>query len=147
MESQSFENLEIIQETLLSIRKSIDLLLEWNKGVESTDEWSDDPTGMQKLAANCMIIEAIGEAVKRLDKRAGREFLDQRPELPWQEIMSMRNHIAHGYFDLDDAYVLSVIQNDLVPLSQAIDFLLDAVKSQIVELEVDAQIEQQLIKN
>ncbi len=56
MESLSFENLEIIRENLLNIRKSILLLLEWNKDVQSTDEWTSSSSGMQKLAANCMLI-------------------------------------------------------------------------------------------
>lgn len=85
MESLSFENLEIIHETLLNIRKSISMLLEWNEGVQSTDEWTDSPSGMQKLAANCMLIEAIGEAIRKIEKRASREFLNQRPEIPWQD--------------------------------------------------------------
>ena len=137
MESLSFENLEIIHETLLNIRKSISMLLEWNEGVQSTDEWTDSPSGMQKLAANCMLIEAIGEAIRKIEKRASREFLNQRPEIPWQDVMSMRNHIAHGYFDLDDSYVLSVIQNDLKPLAEAIDFLIEKTKLLIIEKEVD----------
>ncbi len=91
MESLSSENIEIIQETLRNIRSSISMLLEWNEGVQNTDEWTSSTSGMQKLAANCMLIEAIGEAVKKIDKRAGREFLNQRPEIPWQDIMSMRN--------------------------------------------------------
>ncbi|MBQ9522990.1 MAG: DUF86 domain-containing protein [Paludibacteraceae bacterium] len=135
MESLSFENLEIIHETLQNIRKSILLLQEWNKGLQSTDEWARSTTGMQKLAANCMLIEAIGEAVRKLDKRAGRDFLNQRPEIPWQDVMSMRNHIAHGYFELDDAYVLSVIQNDLAPLLEAVDYLISAVDMLKIEKE------------
>ena len=137
MESLSFETLEIIQDSLVNIRKSIIMLQEWNEGVQSTDEWTNSSTGMQKLAANCMLIEAIGEAVKKLDKRAGREFLNQRPEIPWQDVMSMRNHIAHGYFELDDAYVLSIIQNDLAPLLEAIDYLISVVETLKIEKEVD----------
>jgi len=137
MESLSFETLEIIRETLDNIRKSILMLQEWNKGVQSTDVWTSSSFGMQKLAANCMLIEAIGEAVKKIEKRTGHEFLNQRPEIPWQDIMSMRNHIAHGYFELDDAYVLSVIQNDLAPLLDAIEYLISVVDKLIIEKEVD----------
>ena len=137
MELQSFENIEIVHETLLNIKKSILLLTEWNKDVQSTEEWTNSPFGMQKLAANCMLIEAIGEAIKQIDKRVGREFLNQRPEIPWQNVMSMRNYIAHGYFDLDDAFVLSVIQNDLAPLLQAIDSLIQITDKQLIDWEID----------
>ena len=137
MESLSFENLEVIRENLLNIRKSILMLQEWNEGVQSTDEWTSTSSGMQKLAANCMLIEAIGEAVKQVDKRAGREFLNQRPEIPWQDVMSMRNHIAHGYFDLDDAYVLAVVQHDLQPLLEAVESLLQDAEGKIADYEAD----------
>ena len=125
----------------MNIRKSILLLLEWNEGVHGTDEWTRSSAGMQKLAANCMLIEAIGEAIRKIDKRTGRVFLDQRPEIPWQDVMSMRNHIAHGYFDLDDGYVLSVIQNDLQPLLEAIDFLIQDTKNRMTDFEVDSHAE------
>jgi len=141
MESLSFDTLEIIQETLRNIQKSILMLQEWNEGVQSTDEWTKSPSGMQKLAANCMLIEAIGEAVKKIEKRAGRDFLNQRPEIPWQDIMSMRNHIAHGYFELDDAYVLSVIQNDLAPLLEAVEYLIQKIDTMQIEKEVDEHCE------
>ena len=139
MELRSFENIEIINETLLNIRKSILLLLEWNEDVQSTDDWLNSPSGMQKLAANCMLIEAIGEAVKQIEKRAGREFLNQRPEIPWRDVMSMRNHIAHGYFDLDDEFVFAVIRDDLKPLLQAIEYLIQITENYLTDQRFDEQ--------
>ncbi len=35
----------------------------------------------------------------------------------------MRDHIAHGYFDININFVEDVIKNDLKPLENAIDFL------------------------
>ena len=55
--------------------------------------------------------------------------------------MSMRNHIAHGYFDLDDAYVLSVIQHDLQPLLEAIDFLIRDTENRLTDFAVDSRVE------
>ena len=125
MELGSFENMRLAHETLLNIRKAILMLQEWNKDVQSPDEWVSSPSGMQKLAGNCMLIETIGESVKKIEKRVGMEFLNQCPDIPWRDIMGMRNHIAHGYFDIDDSYVFSVIKNDLTPLLKAVDILLN----------------------
>ena len=36
----------------------------------------------------------------------------------------MRNHIAHGYFDINTDLVWDVIQNDLSPLLKATDFFI-----------------------
>ena len=119
------ENIRLAHETLLGIKRAIVMLLEWNKDVESSDEWISSTDGMQKLAGNAMMIEVIGEEVKKVEKRLGMDFLNQRPEIPWHEIMGMRNHIAHGYFDINEDYVFSVIKNDLSPLLEAVDYLLE----------------------
>ena len=49
----------------------------------------------------------------------------ETPEIPWRDIMGMRNHIAHGYFDINEDYVLSVIKNDLAPLLEAVEYLIE----------------------
>ncbi len=124
MELEYSENVRLVHETLLNIQKAISMLLEWNKDVENVDEWLMSPLGMQRLAGNAMMIEVIGEEVKKVEKRLGMEFLNQRPEIPWRDVMGMRNHIAHGYFDINEEYVLSVIKNDLAPLLEAVEYLI-----------------------
>ena len=132
------ENTRFARETLLNIKRAILMLQEWNEGVKSADEWLSSTYGMQKLAGNAMMIEVIGEEVKKVEKRLGIEFLNQRPEIPWKDVMGMRNHIAHGYFDINELYVFSVIQNDLWPLSEAIDYLLQKIDILAIENEVDS---------
>ena len=131
------ENMRLAQETLRNIERAILMLQKWNEGVESTDEWLSSAYGMQKLAGNAMMIEVIGEEVKKVEKRLGTEFLNLRPEIPWRDVMNMRNHIAHGYFDINELYVLSVIQNDLAPLLEAVEYLISVVDTLKIEKEVD----------
>ena len=136
------ENTRLAQETLLNIKRAILMLQEWNEGVESADEWLSSTYGMQKLAGNAMMIEVIGEEVKKVEKRLGTEFLNLRPEIPWREVMGMRNHIAHGYFDINELYVFSVIKNDLSPLLEAIDYLISVLDTLKMEKEVDEHCEE-----
>ncbi len=119
------------------------MLQEWNEGVESADEWLSSTYGMQKLAGNAMMIEVIGEEVKKVEKRMGMEFLNQRPEIPWRDVMGMRNHIAHGYFDINELYVFSVIKNDLAPLLEAINYLISLLETLRIEKEVDEHIDKE----
>lgn len=124
MELEYSENVRLAHETLLNVKKSILMLQEWNEEIMSPDEWLTSSFGMQRLAGNAMMVEVIGEEVKKVEKRLGMEFLNQRPEIPWRDIMGMRNHIAHGYFDINEEYVFSVIKNDLAPLLEAVEYLL-----------------------
>ena len=79
---------------------------------------------MKTLAADCMLIEAIGEGFKKIDARTNHQLLSIRPEIPWKQVVGMRDHIAHGYFDINTDFVWDVIQNDLNPLLDAVEYFL-----------------------
>jgi uncharacterized protein with HEPN domain len=110
--------------TLLQIKKAIVQLQDWNKDIQNVDDYYSTPDGMKNLAASCMLIEAIGEGVKQIDKLTQSRLLDERPEIPWQDVIGIRNHIAHGYFDIDGDIVLDVIKNNLDELLTAINYFI-----------------------
>jgi uncharacterized protein with HEPN domain len=62
----------------------------------------------------------IGEAVKHLRP----ETREAAPEIPWVDIASLRDLIAHEYFRIDIQRVLEIVERDLPPLERAIDRLL-----------------------
>ena len=109
---------------LLQIKKAIEQLQDWNKDIQNVDDYYSTPEGMKNLAASCMLIEAIGEGVKQIDKLTQSRLLDERPEIPWQDVIGIRNHIAHGYFDIDGDIVLDVIKNNLDELLAAINYFI-----------------------
>ena len=113
--------------TFDQIRAAIDQLQEWNKTVKSAEDYYKSSGGMQKLAASCMLIEAIGEGIKQIDKITAGNLLSERPEIPWVDVMGIRNHIAHGYFDIDGYIIFSTIKNELAPLRDAVEYFLNKI--------------------
>lgn len=79
---------------------------------------------MKNLAASCMLIEAIGEGIKQIDKLTQSKLLNERPEIPWEDVISIRNHIAHGYFDIDGEIVFDIVKNNLYELLTAVEYFL-----------------------
>lgn len=65
-------------------------------------------------------LEIIGEAVKRLSEPTKA----QRPEIPWKQIVAMRDRLTHAYFGVDLALVWRVVDRDLQPLETAIRALI-----------------------
>lgn len=53
--------------------------------------------------------------------------------------MGMRDRIAHGYFELDPGYIDDIIKNDLVPLLEAIRYLIDETEKQMIDQQIDEQ--------
>ena len=127
MASISFRQLQIVEDQLKQIQQAILTMEEWNKDLKSVDDLLSSPDGMKTLAADCMLIEAIGEGVKKIDAATQQQLLKHRTEIPWHQVMGMRNHIAHGYFDINTDFVWDVIQNDLKPLLAAIEFFIDNI--------------------
>ena len=60
---------EIILALFKQIEESILLLFQWNQDVRDANDYLLSPEGMKNLAASCMLIEAIGESVKKIDRR------------------------------------------------------------------------------
>ena len=127
MEFTSSNDYNRLKSTLEQIQMAISHLKEWNTDVKSVDDYYISSGGMQKLAANCMLIEAIGEGVKQIYKITKGKLLAERPEIPWLDVMGMRNHIAHGYFDIDGDLIFTTIKNDLDALQEAITYFLDTL--------------------
>lgn len=75
---------------------------------------------MEKLDAACMLLIAIGESIKSLDKITHGVMLPTYPAIPWKQVMGMRDIIAHHYFDVDADTIFQVIRDDLDPLIDAI---------------------------
>ncbi len=125
MASISFQQLRIVEDQLRQIREAIHNLEVWNATLTDANELMSSPDGTKTLAADCMLIEAIGEGVKRIDERTKQLLLPKRPEIPWKAVKGMRDHIAHGYFDINVDFVWDVIRNDLPPLRDAIDYFIE----------------------
>lgn len=127
MVSISSEQRDSVIDLLQNIHVSISNLKEWNKDVREIDDWLMFPEGMKTLSASCMLIQAIGEAIKQIDKRTEGELLPLQPQIPWRQIKGMRDHIAHGYFDINTDLVWSVLHEDLDPLQGAIEWFLENI--------------------
>lgn len=115
--------------TLENILQTIDQIVDWNKNVKTTEDYYGSQSGMQLLAANCTLITAIGEGVNRVNRMLPDFLVSNFPEVPWRAIVGMRNHIAHGYFELDADIVFDAVKNDMPDLGRVISSALKILKS------------------
>ena len=122
MEFESTEKLQMVYETLKNIETAITRLQERTVQIHTVDDFLLSPFGMEKLDAACMVLIALGEAVKTLDKLTNKELLPMYPAVEWKKVMGVRDIMAHHYFEVDADEVYSIVKNDLEPLKKAIDF-------------------------
>ena len=67
-----------------------------------------------------MLLIAIGESLKGIDKLTNKELLLRYSEVDWKGAMGIRDIIAHHYFDLDAEVVFNVVKNEFPNLLQTI---------------------------
>jgi uncharacterized protein with HEPN domain len=65
--------------------------------------------------AVCMRLLEIGESVKQLDPG----LRANEGDIPWRDIIRLRDLLAHRYFDTAHAVVQDIVDNDIKPLLQA----------------------------
>ena len=65
-------------------------------------------------------LEIIGEAASRVTETTQAAY----PQLPWRNIIAMRNRLIHGYFDIDLDRVWDTLTTDLPPLVEALENIL-----------------------
>ena len=82
--------------------------------ISKPDDFLVSEKGVDKLDAICMMLIAIGENLKNMDKITGGTILPQYPEMDWKGAKGMRDIISHHYFDLD-AEVVFFICKDRIP--------------------------------
>ena len=68
-------------------------------------------------------LEIIGEAVRSLPD----EIKDLSPQTSWSGIISMRNILAHGYFEIDKEVVWNTIQSDIPTLKSHIQGIINTL--------------------
>jgi uncharacterized protein with HEPN domain len=56
--------------------------------------------------------------------RTTAAFRDAHPELPWAQMVAMRNRIVHGYDDVDPDILWRVATEDVEPVLAALERML-----------------------
>lgn len=92
---------------------------------KSLEQMKGDMMCYHAVVYNIMI---IGEAANMLTS----EFRNNHPEIPWRQIVDMRNVLVHGYYNTSPLFVWETYTNDL-------PFLKMQVEKYIAELSENGQ--------
>ena len=64
-----------------------------------------------------------------------KEFRDEHSEVPWRDIIDMRNVLVHGYYVASPLFIWETYQKDLPPLRESICQYIEDVKRQVASLQ------------
>ena len=119
---------EILIDSLCKIEQAIDRIIKKSACMDSYHYYYNTPSGMERLESTCMLLIAIGEGLKGVDKLTDKQLLVQYPEIDWKGAMGIRDIIAHHYFDLDGEIVYSVVKTKLPDMLVTIRAILKKIE-------------------
>lgn len=105
---------------LLHIKERIGHVMDFLHG-KTFEDMKSDVMCYHAVVYNIMI---IGEAANLLTK----EFRDGHPEVPWRDIVDMRNVLVHGYFTTSPTFIWETYTKDLPELLAYIEQYLVELK-------------------
>jgi uncharacterized protein with HEPN domain len=71
------------------------------------------------LDTNSMLVLSLVKSMKIIGEAANKVSANCRaesPEIPWLDIVAMRNHLIHAYFDINLDIVWHTVTQELPPL-------------------------------
>ncbi|MDR2556249.1 MAG: DUF86 domain-containing protein [Bacteroidales bacterium] len=110
----------LVLDVLCQVEQVIENLLKSTERISDINELPKSPDGMLRLNGICMSFIIIGEEVKRIDRYTDKKLLPNYPSILWDNVMGMRDRIAHGYFEIDIDVVFNALKNDIPPLLEVI---------------------------
>ena len=126
----SSEQRSLALDILCDILSAIERLQERTSWIHDVDDFLGSSDGMILLDATCMLLIAIGESLKNLDKVTEGKLLPTYPSIPWKQVKGMRDIISHHYFDVDPAQVLWIMMNEITPLKTAIKTFIEKLEAE-----------------
>jgi uncharacterized protein with HEPN domain len=83
------------------------------------------------LDTNRMLVLSLVKDIEMIGEAASKVSLETRKEcakIPWLDIVDMRNHLIHAYFNVDLNIVWDTITTDLPPLIKELEKILEGAK-------------------
>jgi uncharacterized protein with HEPN domain len=100
----------LLRERLESILEALKRIPRRFTAVPSAEYFTQTEDGKDRLDAICMILIAVGEAFRQIDKKTQGKLLARYPEIEWSGVKGVRDVIAHGYFDIDADEVFAFVR-------------------------------------
>jgi len=100
-----------------------DMLGHAQEAVELLGDASREALGHNRVLqlALTRLVEIVGEAANRVSE-ATRE---KHPEIPWRQVVGMRNRLVHGYDVIDFDLLWDTVTSDLPPLIEALQEIVE----------------------
>ena len=111
---------EEIKDLLNFAQQQTDFILKSTADVRSKQDFLLSMSGMVLFNSTCMCLQSIGEAIRQVDNKTEGKLFSKYPEIPWKQIIGMRNILSHEYLSIDPDLIFDIISQEIEPLRETL---------------------------
>lgn len=119
---------ELVIEKLTQVSNALDRVARRFIGIKSADDFLASEQGLDMLDGICMMLIAVGENFKSIDRMTESKILTQYPEINWRGIKGVRDVISHQYFNIDAEEIFYICSHDLELLRLTVSKMIQDIK-------------------
>ncbi len=104
---------ELLHEKLLQVSAALSKISRRFQSIRSPEDFIENEHGQDMLDSICMMLMAVGENFKSIDRITSGQLLEQYPEINWKGVKGIRDVISHQYFNIDPEEIFYICSHDL----------------------------------
>ena len=93
-------------------------------GITSANDFVTSEEGIDKFDAIAMMLIALGESCKNLDKVTSGQLLPNYPQVDWKGVMGLRDIMSHHYFDANAEAIFTVCKKHIPAMKPVLETIL-----------------------
>ena len=116
---------ELLGEKLHQISDALARVARRFENIHSSDDFLDSEHGVDMLDSICMMLIAVGENFKSIDRHTDGKLLAKYPDINWKGVKGVRDVISHQYFNIDAEEIYYICSHDLEQLQTTVNTMID----------------------
>ena len=111
---------ELLVERLASILQALERIPRRFAGIETPSDFVTSEAGVDRMDAISMILVAVGEEFKAIDRKTEGQLLSRYPEVDWRGLIGVRDVLAHAYFQVNAEQLFGICRDDIPELIETV---------------------------
>jgi uncharacterized protein with HEPN domain len=116
---------QLLIERLASILEALERIPRRFADIKTPADFSDSAAGVDRMDAICMILIAVGEEFKAIDRKTEGSLLGRYPGANWRGVIGVRDFLAHGYFQVNAEQLYGICRDDIPTLIQTVHKMIE----------------------
>jgi len=110
----------LLAERLTSILEALERIPRRCSGIRTPSDFVSSEDGIDRMDAISMILVAVGEEFKAIDRKTEGQLLSRYPEVDWRGVVGVRDVLAHAYFQVNAEQLFGICHDDIPRLIETV---------------------------